>query len=192
MHIIISEEGWSAGSNLANCCTNVAEIRTEHQKIYFEMELFLQIRVNLKAQVLDEWEAADIYSCFSAAIAFSVVPSPWQAVLVSVFDTHSLRRAAQSRPHWHRSHAKLSLCETTAQWGDGENAHKGAEVERRCWGEIGNYERNERKGWKMGGHIKPGPERKAMWRIRQCCWKGKKHSESRCDVKTGRGKSKGW
>lgn len=46
--------------------------------------------MNQRDQVLDEWVAADIYSCFSAAIGFSVVPSPWQAVLVSVFDTHSL------------------------------------------------------------------------------------------------------
>lgn len=55
--------------------------------------------------------AADIYSCCSGAIGFNVVPSPQQAVPVSVFDTHSLGRVAQSRLHWHRSLAKLFPCE---------------------------------------------------------------------------------
>lgn len=63
--------------------------------------------MNQRDQVLDEWVAADIYSCFSAAIGFSEVPSPWQAVPVSVFDTHSLGTVTQSRLHWHRSRAKL-------------------------------------------------------------------------------------
>lgn len=71
--------------------------------------------MNQRDQVLDEWVAADIYSCFSAAIGFNMVPSPWQAVPVSVFDTHSLGRVAQSRLHWHRSHAKLFPCEKMEQ-----------------------------------------------------------------------------
>lgn len=75
--------------------------------------------MNQKDQGLDEWVAADIYSCFSAAIGFNVVPSPWQAVLVSVFDTHSLGRVAQSRLHWHRSLAKLFPREKMEQWEDG-------------------------------------------------------------------------
>jgi len=67
--------------------------------------------VNQRDQVHGEWVAADIYSCFSAAIGFNAVPSHWQAVPMSVFDTHSLGRVAQSRLHWHRSHAKLFPCE---------------------------------------------------------------------------------
>lgn len=63
--------------------------------------------------------AADIYSCFSVAIGFNVVPSPWQTLLLSVFDTHSLGRVAQSRLHWHRSHAKPFPCEKMDQRGDG-------------------------------------------------------------------------
>ncbi len=84
--------------------------------------------MNQRDQVLDEWVEADIYSCVSAAIGFTVVPSPWQAVPVSVFDTHSLGRMAQSRPYWHRTHAKLFFCDKIEQQ---ERGRSGKKVQRR-------------------------------------------------------------
>lgn len=72
---------------------------------------------------------------------------------LSVFDSHSPGRGAQSRLLWHTARAKPSHCER----GDEEAA-----VERACRGEIENYSQKERRNDGAGGvGVGEGHERPA-------------------------------